>query len=350
MTRSSVVQSAACPSVTVVIPVRNEERYLAGCLDSVLTNDYPQDFLQILVIDGMSTDRSREIVREYAGRHSAVSLLDNPSRIAAAGLNVGLREAKGDIIVRVDAHTVCEPDYVRTCVELLETTGAANVGGVQRAVGTGYLSEAIAVGTTTPFGIGGAPFRHVKVPMWVHTVYLGAWRRSTLEALGGFDEEWVANQDYELNIRLQQAGGRILLSPDIRCWYNVRPTLKALAWQWLRYGFWKVKTLVAYPESLRWRQLAPPALVAAMIVSVGLLFVSWRLAMIVPVLYLGANLLAATWTASRRGWRYWPLLLLVFATIHLSWGAGFLGGLVKWGVPRITVSSLVGAFRSPEAA
>ena len=350
MTRSLIVQSAACPPVTVVIPVRNEERYLANCLDSVVANDYPQDRLQVLVIDGMSTDRSREIAREYAGRHSLVSLLDNPCLIAAAGLNVGLREAKGDIIVRVDAHTVCEPDYIRTCVELLETTEAANVGGVQRAVGTGYVGEAIAVATMTPFGIGGAPFRHVEATMWVHTVYLGAWRRSTLEALGGFDEEWVANQDYELNIRLRQAGGRILLSPDIRCWYNARPTLKALAVQWLRYGFWKVKTLVAYPESLRWRQLAPPALVAAVIVSVGLLFVSWRLAMIVPVLYVGANLLAAMWNASRRGWRYLPVLPLVFATIHLSWGAGFLVGLVKWGVPRITLSSLVGAFRSPEAA
>jgi cellulose synthase/poly-beta-1,6-N-acetylglucosamine synthase-like glycosyltransferase len=338
------------PLVSVIVPMRNEEQHVVSCLESLLANDYPHDQLEILVVDGMSRDRSREIVQEYTASHPNVRLLDNRKRIVSSALNIGIQEAKGQIIVRLDAHAVCAPDYVRTCVRLLQTTEAASVGGAQRAVGKDYVSVAMAIGLTTPFGVGNAPFRYAERSSWVDTVYLGAWHRSTLESLGGFDEDWVINQDYELNVRLRQAGGKLLLSPDLRCWYHVRPTLKELARQWLRYGFWRVKTLVAHPDSLQWRQLAPPALVAAVIVSLALLPLHWPLGMIVPALYVSANLLSAVWTAWRRGWKYLPLLPLVFATIHLSWGAGFLAGLVKWGVPRITLRSLLRAFESQEAA
>lgn len=338
------------PFVSVILPVRDEEHYITRCLDSILVNDYPQDHLEILVIDGMSTDRSREIVREYARRYPFIRLLDNPRCIVPTALNIGIREAKGEIIVRVDAHTIYASDYISRCVELLGTTGAANVGGMQHAIGTDYTSNGIAIATTTPFGIGDAHYRYAEDEMWVDTVYLGAWRKSTLEALGGFNEEWAVNQDYELNYRLRKAGGKILLSPRIQCWYYVRTSLGALARQYFRYGFWKMKTVVAHPDSLRWRQLAPPALVVALLLSLGLLPVSRILGIVVPALYLTANLLASIWTASRRGWKYLPLLPLVFATIHLSWGTGFFVGLFKWGMPRLTLSSLVRAFQSPEMA
>ena len=332
------------PFISVLIPMRNEGHYIARCLDSILANDYPQDRLEILVIDGLSTDRSRDIVREYAKRHPSLRLLDNPKRFVPAALNTGIRAAQGEIIVRADAHAIYASDYIRKCLELLETTEAANVGGVQRAVGTDYTSNGIAIATTTPFGIGDAHYRYAENEMWVDTVYLGAWRKSTLEALGGFNEEWVVNQDYELNFRLRKGGGRILLSPEIKCWYHVRPSLKALARQYLRYGFWKVKTIVTYPDSLRWRQLAPPALVVALLLSLGLLPVHRILGLAVPVCYLAANLCAATWTAYRRGWKYLPILPFAFATIHLSWGTGFLAGLFKWGIPRLAPSYLVGCF------
>jgi len=323
------------PYVSVLVPIRNEEHYIARCLDSILSNDYPRDRLEILVIDGMSTDRSREIIQHYIKQYPFIRLLENPKRIQAAALNIGLQEAKGEIIIRMDAHTIYAPDYIRWCVELLETTEAANVGGLQRAVGTNYVSNAIAIATTTPFGVGNAYFRYAEKEMWVDTVYLGAWRKSTLEALGGFNEEWVVNEDYELNYRLRKAGGKILLSPKIKCWYYVRPSLKALARQYFRYGFWRVKTFVTYPDSLRWRQLAPPALVVALLLSLGVLPVNWILGITTPTLYLAANLLTSTWIASRRGWKYLPLLPLVFATIHLSWGIGFLSGLFWWEITRI---------------
>jgi succinoglycan biosynthesis protein ExoA len=338
------------PFVSVIVPMRNEDSHIVGCLESILANDYPHDQLEILVIDGMSLDRSREIVKEYAAGHRNIRLLDNRKCIVSSALNIGIQEAKGQIIVRLDAHAVCASDYVRTCVRLLQTTEAVSVGGVQRAVGKDYVSEAIAIALTAPFGVGNAAFRYSERSSWVDTVYLGAWHRSTLEGLGGFDEDWAVNQDYELNVRLRQAGGKLLLSPDIRCWYYVRPTLQGLARQWLRYGFWRAKTLAAHPDSLQWRQLAPPALVAGLVVSLALLPARWPLGVIVPILYASANLFATIWTASRRGWKYLPLLPLVFASIHLSWGAGFLAGLVKWGVPRITLRSLMRAFRTPEAA
>lgn len=336
------------PFVSVIVPIYNEEHYLARCLDSILANDYPKDHLEILMIDGMSNDRSREIVQEYAQRFPFIRLINNPKRIQSAALNIGIRESKGKIIIRMDAHTLYASDYIRRCVELLETTEAANVGGPLHAVGTGYIPNVIAIATTTPFGIGNAYFRYAREEMWVDTVFPGAWRKSTLEALGGFNEDWVVNEDYELNYRLRKAGGKILLSPEIKCWYYVRPSLKALARQYFRYGLWKVKTLVTYPDSLRWRQLAPPALVLAFLFSLGIIPIKWMLGISVPALYLVANLIASIWTASRRGWKYLPLLPFVFATIHLSWGTGFLAGLFKWGIPKFTLSSLVKAFQSPE--
>jgi glycosyltransferase involved in cell wall biosynthesis len=333
------------PLVTVIMPARNEEKFLRCCMDSLLGNDYPPGRLEILVADGMSNDRSREILAEYSERFPFVRVLDNPGRIVPTGLNEAIRQAKGHIIVRVDAHTVFAPDYIRQCVYFLQSTDAGNVGGPQRSVGKGYESEVIAIATTSRFAAGDARFRFSEQEAWVETVYLGAWWKETLLALGGFDEKWVVNQDFEMNHRLRLAGGKILLSPAIRCEYSVRPSLVALAKQYFRYGLWKVKTIQAYPESLRWRQLVAPAFVAAL---VGLLVLAaWTP---LPVLalcvsYMLANLFASAVCARNRGWRYLPLLPLTFATIHFSWGLGFWAGLFRFGVPRPTPAVLAKAFR-----
>lgn len=337
--------SSLFPLVTVIMPVRNEEKFLSRCMDSLLANDYPQGRLEILIADGMSNDRSRQILAEYSERFPFVRVLDNPARIVPTGLNAAIRQAKGDIIVRVDAHTVFAPDYIWQCVHFLQSTDASNVGGPQRSVGNSHQSEAIAIATTSRFAAGDAKFRFSEEEAWVETVYLGAWRKETLLALGGFDEEWVVNQDFEMNHRLRLAGGRILLSPAIKCEYSVRPSLVALARQYFRYGLWKVKTIGAYPESLRWRQLVAPAFVA---VLVGLLVLTaWTP---LPVLalcisYMLANLFASAVCARDRGWRYLPLLPLTFATIHFSWGLGFWAGLFRFGVPRLTPAVLAKAFR-----
>ncbi len=333
------------PFVSVLVPMRNERAFIVQCLDSIVANDYPGHRIEVLVIDGMSTDDSAEIVRRYGERHLFIRLLANPKRFQVAALNVGLREARGEIIVRMDAHTRYAPDYIRTCVDLLQTAGAENVGGLQRAVGTDYISRAIAVAITTPFGIGNAHFRYAERMMWVDTVYLGAWRKARLQALGGFDERWAVNEDYELNCRLRKSGGRILLSPEIKSFYYVRPSLEALALQYFRYGFWKVKTLSSHADSLRWRQLAPPALVVGLLLSLVLSTFWPALGALVPGVYGLTIGLAALTTASRRGWRYLPVLPVIFATIHVGWGLGFLMGLTRWGIPRITPQVFARALR-----
>ena len=369
------------PFVTVVVPMRNEERYISICLDSIVANDYPKDRLEVLVVDGMSTDRSREIVEDYIQRCPFIRLLENPKRSVPAALNIGIREARGEIIIRMDAHTVYAPDYISRCVELLMTTDAANVGGPMRKVGTTYVSQAIAIATSVPFGVGDSYFHYAESDRYVDTVYLGAWWKATLEQVGCFDETFqanedyelnfrlryecefsgldnkrvfdedlIVNQDYELNYRIRRAGGKILLSPKIRCWYYVRPSLQALAHQYFRYGFWKVKTLVKHPDSLRWRQLAPPAFVVAVILSFAILPINPLLSAVLPGLYVMANLLASAHAASRHGWKYFPVLPVVFLTLHLSWGVGFLVGLFKWGIPKLTLRSLVKAFWPPYAS
>ena len=337
------------PSVSVVIPMYNEEGHIVRCLDSILANDYPKDKLEVLVVDGMSQDRSRELVQVYARRSPLVRLLDNPKRNQAPALNIGIGEAKGEIIVRMDAHTLYAPDYIRQCVHLLQTTGADNVGGVQRSVGVGYVSSAIAVAITSPFGVGDALFRFTDKPAWTDTVYLGAWTKSTLEDLGGFAEMGGVNEDYELNYRLRKRGGRILVSPKIRCRYFVRSSLPKLTRQYFRYGYWRVRTLVAHPDSLRWRQLAAPGLCACLLLSMLMLPFNIIVGMMCPGLYFFASVLASVVVASKRGWKYLPMLPALFACMHLSWGTGFWAGVAKWGVPRVTLAGVGRSLQKPRA-
>jgi succinoglycan biosynthesis protein ExoA len=251
------------PEVSILLPARNEEAYIASCLDSILANDFPHDRLEVLVLDGMSSDGTREIVRAYSERNPFIRLLDNHGRVVPTGLNIGIHEARGEIIVRMDAHTLYAPDYIRRCVELLRTTGAANVGGLQRSVGTTYLARAIALATATPFGAGKTRIIVTATGSsvgWTPSISeLGSSQPSNRS--GGFNEEWVVNQDYELNCRIRAAGGKILLAPDIVCWYRVRDSWKKLAIQYFRYGMWRVKTLRANPDSLQIRQLAAPVFV-----------------------------------------------------------------------------------------
>ena len=334
------------PTVSILIPMFNEERYIEICLDSVLANDYPQELMEIIVIDGMSTDRSREIVNAYSSKHPFVHLIDNPKRIQSAGLNLGINAANGKVILCMNAHTMYAVDYVKQCVEALETTGADNVSGVQNAVGTSYVSGAIAVAITTPFGIGDARFRYSNKQQWVDTVFPGAWYKNTLERIGGFNEEWVINEDYELNYRLRKAGGKILLCPRIQCQYYVRSTIPSFVRQYFRYGYWKVRTLVAHPASLRWRHIIAPIFAAVLLLSALAIFVSWRIGIVIPIIYSVACIIASLRAAGNTSWKYLPLLPLVFSILHLSWGIGFWLGIITFGVPKITLKILLRAFKS----
>ena len=328
------------PLVTVIMPIRNEATFIKRSLDSVLAQDYSPERMEIIIVDGVSEDGTREIIRQTLDRANVltcqrvnVQLLDNPSRIVPAALNTGLQHAHGDVIIRVDGHCEISPDYVRRCVEVLQQTGADNVGGLQRAMGQGWVGQVIVLATGSPFGVGNARFRYSEKPGWVDTVYLGAYRRGLFDRVGGFDEELVRNQDDEFNYRLLKAGGKIWLDPSVRSVYYSRASLKSLWRQYFQYGFWKVRVMQKHPRQMRPRQFVPPIFVAALLGS-ALLAPFTRLRglplALVAGSYILADLAASVWTARKGGWQYLPLLPIVFATLHLSWGLGFLIGLVRF--------------------
>ena len=323
------------PTITVVIPMRNESADIEACLASVRAFDlHPTHSMEILVLDGESSDDSAARVRAVASVDPRVQLLLNPERIQAAAFNRGLAAARGRYLVRLDAHSVYAADYVSESIRLLEEAGAENVGGVQRSVGSHWISRAIAAAVSSRFAAGDAKYRHATEPGFTDTVYLGAWRTETLRKLGGMRADWAVNEDYELNVRLRAAGGRVYLSPTIRSTYFVRGSLGKLARQYARYGFWKVRTLLEHPGSVRWRQLVPPAFVVSILATPLLVDkLGWLGAMHLG-LYLSASLVASTTIATRRGFTLLPLLPIVFAIIHCAWGSGFLAGMAYWPIKR----------------
>lgn len=321
------------PFVTVVMPIRNEGAFIARSLGAVLAQDYPSERMEVIVADGMSGDGTRAVIQSLQSRQPNLRMIDNPGRIVPSALNAAIRRAEGEIIVRVDGHTEIASDYVSQCVADLLGTEADNVGGRMVAVGRESLGEAVALATSSPFGVGGARFHYSHREEWVDTVYMGAWRKEIFDRVGLFDEEQVRNQDDEFNYRIRKHGGRILLSPRIKSKYTVRNRLGSLWRQYFQYGYWKVRVLQKHPRQMRPRQFAPLTLVATLL-GTGLLACFFPLGRILLALvggaYVIANLAASILTARKGGWRQLPLLPVVFATLHLSYGLGFLIGLVKF--------------------
>ncbi len=325
--------------VTVIVPMYNEERYILDCLNAILSQDYPGS-MEVLIIDGGSTDDSRQIVHRMMGESRIpIRLLCNPKRIVPAALNIGIRAAQGDIVVRVDAHAVIGKDYVRKCVEYLQSSGADNVGGLIRPVqDETRIGQTIALATSCPFGVGTGKFHYSEREEFVDTVYLGAFPKSTLLALGGYDETFLRNQDYELNYRIRRAGGKILLTPAIKSHYYTRSSLRKLLSQYFQYGFWKVRMLQKHPRSVRVRQLVPPLFVLTLLLSGALSAISslaaWVFALVIAS-YLSLSLAFSFFIAARKGWRYLPILPVIFACLHLSWGLGFLYSLAQLTFQRL---------------
>ena len=335
-----------CPHVSILMPVRNEGQFLRTSLEAVVSQEYPMACLDILVIDGMSTDETRIRLQPYPVKYPQVRMLTNPGRIVSTGLNIGLREARGDIFIRVDGHTVIAPDYVTQCVQALAATGADNVGGRMRGVASTPFGEAVVLATSSPFGVGNARFHYAETQEAVDTVYMGAWPRTVFERLGGFDEELVRNQDDEFNYRLRAAGGTILLIPTIQSAYHVRSTPRALWCQYLQYGYWKVRVLQKHPRQMSLRHGVPPLCVALLLLT--LLWAPFVPAARLALATMGTCYLLANGSASLRSiahshghragrapgqptpWRAWLWLPLAFAILHLAYGTGFLWGLVRF--------------------
>ncbi len=310
----------------------NEADFIARCLDAMLAQDYLGE-LEFICIDGASDDATRAIVGDYASADPRVRLLDNPQRRTCPALNIGIRDARHELVLRMDAHSIADPDYIRQSVMLLLDTGAANVGGRWTFVGETYWQRAIASALSARFGAGVAGWRTMTVRGETDTVPFGCWRRETLLAIGGFEENLVGNEDYELNDRLRAQGGAIWFSPAIHVHYHVRRDLKALWRQYYRYGGWKVDVLRKRPGSLKARHLVAPAFVAGLALGTPLAIIApgpvrWAFTAGVGT-YAAATLVAATRSASRDGWELLPALPVVFLTTHMAWGAGFWRGLTR---------------------
>jgi len=326
------------PFVSVVLPVRNEEDYIERSLQAILVQDYPSDRMEILIADGMSTDKTRETVSSFVRENnlsSSLQILDNPGRIVSTGLNIALGQAKGEIIVRVDGHCVIAPDYVNKCVNHIQNDGVDGVGGSMVTIGETRMAKAISLGMSSSFGVGNSAFRTISGKnMLADTVPFPAYTRQIIERVGLYDEELIRNQDDEYNYRIRELGGRILLADDVRSIYFSRTSLRRLWRQYFQYGFWKVRVLQKHPRQMSPRQFVPPIFVFSLICSI-LLFclpssVFRSFSLFVPFSYLVANLIVSLLAASRRSWNSLIYLPLIFAVLHLSYGLGFLTGLTKF--------------------
>lgn len=321
--------------VSVVIPCRNEERYIGTCLDGIIAGDFPLERLEILVVDGMSDDGTRDQVRSYAERYSVVRMLDNPKKVTPAAMNVGIKNARGNVIVRVDAHAAYPRDYISKLLSWMQRTRADNVGGTQiaRPGGDGRMAAAIAIAMSHPFGVGNSYFRiGTSKPRWVDTVPFGCWRKSNFARIGLFDEELVRNQDDELNFRLLKAGGKLLLVPDIVVEYFVRSRLSQLWRMYWQYGYFKPLVVRKVGSVVNARQVVPAAFVSVLGLSaVGAPFS--RLAMAVLLASAGGYAVASFATslsAAKQDRALAPYLGAAFATIHIAYGTGFLCGIWKF--------------------
>lgn len=335
------------PLVSLILPIRNEARYITRCLEAVCAQDYPKEKIEILVVDGMSSDGTCEIVMQFAACDPRVQLLDNPQQIVPTALNRGISAAHGQIIIRVDGHAVIAPDYVRRCVEAIQQVGAECVGGPIHTVGETWLARGIALAQSSPFGVGNAAFRtQYDKAGYVDTVAFGAYQREVFARIGWFDEEMIRNQDDEFNYRLTQAGGKIYMDPSIRSTYFSRATLKGLWKQYYQYGFYKVRLMQKRRGVPSWRHLVPGAFVLLLISSAlfGLLARSLFLFAAIMLIYFLVSLAVSCFMAARNGWRYVSLLPLAFMTLHIGYGLGFLAGLLHFGL-RKQVRSLVSARR-----
>ena len=313
--------------------VRNEVKYISSSLGSVLAQEYPENRLEVVIADGMSDDGTRSFIEKMQVTHGNIRVVDNAGRVTCSGLNRAIHATSGEIVIRVDGHTTIAPDYVQQCVSAIIRTGAEDVGGRMSAVGEGRFGKAVAAATSTPFGVGGARFHYSTREEWVDTVYLGAWKREVFERLGGFDEELGCDEDDEFNYRLRERGGRILLSPMIHSRYSNRSSAAALWKQYFKYGVWKVRVLQKHPRQMRPRQFVPPTFALSLILSLcftALLGWGWICLAAIAGTYTLANLAASLATAARKGWRHLPLLPMVHAILHLSYGLGFLAGLLKF--------------------
>ena len=261
------MDAASAPLVTVVVPVYNDRTHLRQCLDSLIQSDYPAGQLEVLVVDGGSDDGSQSMVLQLAEQGEVIRLLHNPRRITAAGANIGIQHAAGDVIIILSAHSYVASDFIRQSVRYLYQTGASCVGGPIHSISDSFVGKAIALAMSSPFGVGNALFRYSRHEQYVDTVAFGAYRRKVFHKIGLYDENLVYNEDDEFNSRLRERGGKIFLTPAIQSFYYTRPSLRRLWRQYYHYGLGKVRVIQRHRHVAMTRHFVPFSFVATLALS-----------------------------------------------------------------------------------
>jgi len=316
--------------ISIIIPCRNEEKFIGRCLDSIAAQQFPKEEFEILVVDGESTDQTKQIINCYCQRYHFIHILENKKRITPVALNIGIKNAKGDIIIRMDAHAEYRPDYVLKCVSYLEEYNADNVGGIiiTLPMESGFMGKSIVAALSSKFGVGNSTFRTgSNEPKWVDTVFGGCYRKELFDRIGLFNEELSSTQDMEFNLRLKKAGGKILLHPDIIANYYTRSDLSGFCRNNFRNGFWAVypmKFVKHMPVSLR--HLIPLFFVSS-IVLLPLFALAYKpffyIFLVIVTSYVLVSLFFSFKIALKKtDWRYFLTLPAVFLMIHIPYGFG----------------------------
>ena len=323
--------------VSLIIPCYNEEARIVLLLNSIIAQTYPLGDMEVIFSDGMSTDQTRSLIRQFQQQHELpkISIIDNAKRVIPAALNRAIEAATGELVIRMDAHTIPAQDYIALSVQAFDEGKGEDIGGVidiQSGSAT-WIAKGIAVATRHPLGVGDAKYRWAKTASYADTVAFGTYARKVFDEIGFYDESLIANEDYELNARLRAAGGRIWVDPAIRATYYSRPDLSSLARQYFTYGYYKFQMLKRYPQTIRWRQALPPLFVFGILMLL-LLASFWQIArwlfILVVALYLFILLAGSIPEVVKQK----NLLLLIgiplaIMTMHFSWGTGFWWSIIK---------------------
>jgi len=310
-------------TVSVVIPARNDGRALRDAVESIQAQR-DVEIAEIAIAVGPSSDNTLAEARRLAEANPAIIVVANPTGLTPAALNAAINATTGEVVVRVDARSQLPSDYIRNALETMNETGAGNVGAIQQPVGSTSTERGIAAAMCSRLGSGGAQYRHGQQRLEVETAYLGVFRRSALEEVGGFDENFIRNQDSELNIRLRKAGYQVWLDPRMRVAYRPRPSLRTLAKQYWEYGWWRAITVRRHPDSMKLRQAAVPLAVVSLAGSTILGLAVQPLFFVVPAVYVVSLVSAAVTHEQDLTGREKATMAAALATMHITWGTGLI--------------------------
>jgi len=331
------------PLVSVIIPCRNEEKFIGKCLDSIINQDYPKDKLEVLVIDGMSEDRTANIVDRYIERYSFIKLLKNSKKITPVALNIGIKNARGEIIIRMDAHSTYREDYISKSVKYLQEYNADNVGGIWKIMPreNSLINKSICLASSSAFGAGNAYYRrgYDKGIKEVDTVFGGCYKKEIFKKIGLFNENLIRNQDLEFNLRLVRSGGKILLVPEIISYYYPKSNFKEFFVHNFKDGFW-----VTYPtkfgiKAFSWRHLIPLIFILGLVGNgiLGIFLpIFLRLFLFISGLYILVNFYFSFKIAiKRKNLKYLFLMPIAFVSRHFGYALGSLWGFIKLAISEL---------------